>query len=161
MDRSERHAIEHECSKLINRFYHLFNQDMSFVADMFTDDGMLMLGRWPVGPGPEAMKEPLHKGSKNMLDGVEVVLNTVSNIVIDVVDETHATGISCDTFWEYGYYDGDLQGRPAPISAPIGINTWTDEFRCVDGEWKFSKRQMTAVFNNKVWKLQRIGRPKG
>jgi hypothetical protein len=78
VDRTERHAIEHECTKLINRFYYLFNQDMSLVADMFTDDGVLMLGRWQVGPGPESMKEPLHRGSKNMLEGVEVVLNTVS-----------------------------------------------------------------------------------
>ena len=158
MERSERHAIEHECEKLINRFYYLFNQDMSLVADMFTEDGLLVLGRWELGPGGEAMKEPLHKGSKNMLDGVEVVLNTVSNVVVDVIDANTATGMSCDTFWEHGYYDGDLQGRPAPITSPIGINTWQDEFKCVDGEWKFSRRQMTAVFNNKVWKLQRVRR---
>jgi hypothetical protein len=158
VDRIERHAIEHECTKLINRFYYLFNQDMSLVADMFTDDGVMMLGRWQVGPGPESMKEPLHRGSKNMLEGVEVVLNTVSNVVVDVINESSATGMSCDTFWEHGYYDGDLQGTPAPISAPIGINTWHDEFRCVAGEWKFSKRQMKAVFNNKAWKLQKIRR---
>ena len=46
MDRTEQHAIEHECTKLINRFYYLFNQDMSLVADMFTDDGVMLLGRW-------------------------------------------------------------------------------------------------------------------
>jgi len=156
MDRTERHAIEHECEKLINRFYYLFNEDMSLVVDMFTDDGILLLGRWQVGPGHDAMKVPLHKGSKNMLEGVEVVLNTVSNVLVDAIDETHATGMSCDTFWEHGYYDGDLQGRPAPITSPIGINTWHDEFRCVAGEWKFAKRQMTPVFNNKAWKLQKV-----
>ncbi len=160
METAERQAIEHDCAKLINRFYYLFNQDMSLVADMFTDDGLLILGGWQLGPGPEPMRAPLHKGSKNMLEGVEVVLNTVSNIVVDVIDDQHATGMSCDTFWEHGYYDGDLQGRPAPVTSPIGINTWKDEFRCVDGEWKFSRRQMAAVFNNKVWKLQRVRRPK-
>lgn len=158
MDRQERQAIEHDCTKLINRFYYLFNQDLALVADMFTDDGYLCLGKWELGPGPEPMREPLHRGSKNMLDGVEVVLNTVSNIIVDVVDETHATATSCDTFWEHGYYDGDLQGRPAPITSPIGINTWQDELTCVDGEWKFSRRQMTAVFNNKAWKLQKVRR---
>ena len=158
MDKFEKMYIEHECEKLINRFYHLFNQDMAFVADMFTEDGVLRLGKWELGPGPEAMKEPLHKGSKNMLEGVEVVLNTVGTVVVDVVDENTARGISTDTFWEYGYYDGDLQGRPAPITSPIGLNTWEDEFKCVDGEWKFSRRQMNAVFNNKVWKLQKVKR---
>jgi hypothetical protein len=152
---SERHAIERECEKLINRFYYLFNQDMSLVADMFTEEGVMSLGGWKLGPGPEVMKAPLHAGSKNMLDGVEVVLNTVSNVVVDAIDEDTAKGMSCDTFWEHGYYDGDLQGRPAPITSPIGINIWEDEFRCENGEWKFSSRVMKPVFNNKVWKLQR------
>jgi hypothetical protein len=158
VERSERHAIEHECEKLINRFYYLFNEDMSLVADMFTDDGYLILGKWELGPGPEPMKAPLHAGSKNMMEGVEVVLNTVSNVLVDVIDENNAIGRSRDTFWEHGYYDGDLQGRPAPITSPIGINEWQDEFKCVDGEWKFYKRTMTGVFNNKVWKLQRVRR---
>ena len=107
------------------------------------------------------MREPLHAGSKNMMSGVEVVLNTVSNVLIDVIDETTATGRSRDTFWEHGYHDGDLQGRPAPVSAPICINEWEDEFRSVDGEWKFQTRRMNAVFNNKVWKLQRVPRAGG
>ena len=158
MQQLERHAIEHECEKLINRFYYLFNDDMSFVADLFTEDGYLILGKWALGPGPDAMRAPLHAGSKNMLAGVEVVLNTVSNVIVDVVDENHATGLSRDTFCEHGYYDGDLQGRPAPITSPIGINHWEDDFKRVDGEWKFYKRRMTAVFNNKVWKLQRLPR---
>lgn len=158
MERLERHFIERDCEKLINRFYYLFNEDMSLVADLFTSDGSLFLGKWQVGPGPEAMRDPLHAGSKNMLEGVEVVLNTVSNIVVDVVDENHATGLSRDTFWEHGYYDGDLQGMPAPISSPIGINTWEDEFMCEDGEWKFQTRKMIPIFNNKAWKLQRVRR---
>ena len=74
MQQLERHAIEHECEKLINRFYYLFNDDMSFVADLFTEDGYLILGKWALGPGPDAMRAPLHAGSKNMLAGVEVCL---------------------------------------------------------------------------------------
>ena len=156
MDRAERQAIEHDCTKLINRFYHLFNQDLAFVVDLFTKDGTLALGKWVLGPGHDEMRERLHKGSKNMLAGVEVVLNTVSNIVVDVIDDTTAKAISHDTFWEWGYYDGDLQGRPAPIKSTIGINTWEDELRLEDGEWKFHHRHMQAVFSNKAWKLQRI-----
>ncbi len=157
MNRSERHEIEHECAKLVNRFYHLFNVDMAHVADMFTDDGTMELIGWKIGPGPEAMRAPLHAGSKNMLEGVEVVLNTVSNIVVDVVDENNATGMSCDTFWEHAYDPDRLDGRPAPISAPIGINAWNDEYRCVDGEWKFATRKMVPVFNNKFWRLTKLG----
>lgn len=157
MERSERHAIEHECEKLVNRFYHLFNVELSLVADMFTDDGMMYLPGWPLGPGPDAMRDPLYQGGKNTRDGTEIVLNTVSNIVIDVIDGNTATGVSYDTFWEHGYYDGNLQGKPAPVSAPVGLSVWNDEFRCVDGEWKFAKRTMSPVFNNKYWKLTRRG----
>ncbi len=155
MTRSERHEIEHECAKLINRFYHLFNVELSSVVDLFTEDGILDFGGWKLGPGPEAMRQPLYDGGKNTREGVEIVLNTVSNIVIDVIDENTATGVSYDTFWEHGYYDGNLMGRPAPVSAPIGLNVWNDEFRCVDDEWKFSKRRMDQVFNNKRWRLTR------
>jgi hypothetical protein len=158
LDIYERHAIEHECEKLINRYYHFANVDMGQTVDLFATDGYL---QWPskkVGPGHEDMRTFLHRASKNMLDGVEVVMNTVSNIVIDVIDETSAKGVSYDTFWEHGYYDGDLQGRPAPITSPIGLQTWDDEFRLEHGEWKFQSRKMTFVFNNKFWKLQRVGR---
>ena len=61
MNRSERHEIEHECAKLINRFYHLFNVELSSVVNMFTEDGTMTLIGWKLGPGPEAMREPLRR----------------------------------------------------------------------------------------------------
>ena len=160
MDIYQRHAIEHECTKLINRYYHLANVDMALTVDMFAEDGHLQWPNYKVGPGHDTMREILHTASKNMLDGVEVVMNTMSNIVIDVVDETTATGISADTFWEHGYAPGNLEGRPAPVTSPIGLQTWNDEFTLENDEWKFQSRTLSFVFNNKFWKMQRLGRSK-
>ena len=75
-----------------------------------------------------------------------VPLNTMSNIVIDVVDENNATGVAYDAMWEYPYPDGEFGGRPAPIIRPKFIAQWADTFKRVEDEWKFADRRMEILF---------------
>jgi hypothetical protein len=81
-----------------------------------------------------------------MLRGKEVVLNTMSNIVVDAVDEDHATGVAYDAMWETPYPDDEFAGRPAPMRRPKFMDRWDDEFIRENGVWKFENRKMEILY---------------
>ena len=152
MTPSDQMLIEHDCAKLINRFHHLFNQDLSLVADsnIFTKDATLDLGWFEVGPGPDAMRAPLSARAAELREEGRVVLNAVSSIVVDAIDANHARGISTDTEWRHIGGDGK-PGLPAPVPLPTYIGYWTDEFRREDGRWKFARRSVRYTFDQQRW----------
>jgi hypothetical protein len=150
MERLERMLIEHECTRLVNKFHHLFNRDLSAIADLFTEDGIADLGRGQGVKGRDTIREVYSSGGKDMKSRKAFVMNTVTNIVIDVIDENNATGYSYDIFWQY-IYPGEKHGTPAPVPLPMYLGYWLDEFKCVDSEWKFSSRKLRFMFDRRRW----------
>jgi hypothetical protein len=152
MTPTDQMIIEHDCAKLINRFHHLFNRDLSLVADsnLFTKDATLDLGWFEVGPGPEAMRAPLSARAAEMREEGRVVLNAVSSVVVDVIDANHARGMSTDTEWRH--VAGDQSSKlPVPVPLPTYLGYWTDEFRREDGQWKFARRSVRYIFDQQRW----------
>ena len=152
MESADRMIIEHDCAKLVNRFHHLFNREPSLVAtsDMFTKDAKLDFGWFQAGPGPSTMRNTLAAVATEIQNAGHVVLNTTSNIVIQVVDEDHAKGISNDTMWRHIYGKTKIS-MPAPVPLPTYIGYWTDEFAREDGHWKFSSRAIRYTFDQQRW----------
>ncbi len=146
MEDLERVLIEKRCERLVNQFHHLFNKELSLVTELFAENGILDFGGWKPGPDKAEMKKALRGGSRNMLRGKEVVLNTMSNIVVDAIDEDHAVGMSYDTMWETPYPDDEFAGRPAPMRRPKFMVRWTDDFVRENGEWKFALRKSEMTF---------------
>jgi hypothetical protein len=146
MEDLERVLIEKQCERLVNQYYHLFNRELSLVAELFSENGVLNIGGWKNGPDWEKSIPALQGGSRNMLRGKEVVLNTMSNIVVDAVDEDHATGVAYDAMWETPYPDDEFAGRPAPMRRPKFMDRWDDEFIRENGVWKFENRKMEILY---------------
>jgi hypothetical protein len=146
MEDLDRVLIEKQCERLVNRWHHLFNQELSLATELIAEEGTLDLVGWKVGPDREQMIKAMRGGSYNMLRGKEVVLNTMSNVVIDAIDESHATGVAYDTMWETPYPDDEFAGRPAPVRRPKFIAHWTDDFVREADEWKFASRKMELTF---------------
>jgi hypothetical protein len=146
MENLDRVLIEKECERLVNRFHHLFNRELSLVAELVAEGGTLDFAGWKVGPDREQMIAAMRGGSRNMLRGKEVVLNTMSNVVVDTIDESHATGVVYDTMWETPYPDDEFAGRPAPVWRPKFLANWTDNFVREGDEWKFASRKMEVMF---------------
>jgi len=158
MERLERMLIEHECARLVNKFHHLFNRELSAIAELFTEDGVADLGR--VMEGRDTIREAYRRGGSATRTGQDIVMNTVSNIVIDVIDENNATGYSYDVFWQHVYRGEDKKlGTPVPVSVPIYLGYWVDEFKCVDGEWKFASRKLRFIFDRRRWSTNFLGIP--
>ena len=152
MTTADRMIIEYDCAKLINRFHHLINADLSSVArdDLFTKNAELDFGWFKVGPGPDAMRAPLADRAAKMRDEGWVVMNAASNAVIEVIDGDHARGVSVDTEWRHVSGDA-MVSLPAPVPLPTYIGYWTDEFRREDGQWKFAHREIQYTFDEQRW----------
>jgi len=149
---TDRIIIEHDCAKLVNRFHHLFNEDLSLVADsnIFTNDATLNLGWCQVGPGPDAMRAPLSARATELREEGRIVMNAITNIIVDVIDANYARGISTDTEWR----QIDERKEPAlspPVPLPTYLGYWTDEFRREDGQWKFARRSVRFTFDQQRW----------
>jgi len=142
----DRVVIEKQCEQLVNHFQYLFNRELSRVTELMAQNGTLDFAGWKVGPDRDQMTTALRAGSRNMLRGKEIVLNTISNVVIDAADENHATGVAYDTMWETPYPDDGFAGRPAPIRRPKFLALWTDDFIRESEEWKFASRKMEVKF---------------
>lgn len=152
MTPTDRMIIEHDCAKLINRFHHLFNKNLSLVADanIFTKDATLDLGWFKVGPGPDAMRASLSARAAELQAQGRVVLNAASNVLVDVIDANHACGVSTDTEWRHVVADEKVT-LPAPVPLPTYLGYWTDEFRREDGQWKFARRSVRYTFDQQRW----------
>ena len=141
MDPIQRSQIGYECSQLVYRFSHLFETVHSQVADLFTEDGSLTIGGNTV-EGAEAIREAMLVVEQRAGEETNILIS--NNVIVDVVDEDNATGHS---YWTH-HQHRTAGGRPTtvlPYKEPHVIGKFADEYRRVNGEWKFSKRTFTGT----------------
>jgi hypothetical protein len=137
MNERDRLYIEQACARLVTAFHvHIDAFEHNDVLNLFAEDATWI----------HPMAGPLRgrKDFKAYLDSKSrkpTAQHITTNILIEVVDEKHATGRCYYTF----YYDGE--GRdPAPLNAPMAVGQYRDEFvRTADG-WRFSFRQPKNLF---------------
>jgi hypothetical protein len=65
-----------------------------------------------------------------------------TNIVIDVIDESHATGVSYFTF----YFAGEGYTVPSTFTGPTAVGQYEDVFVRDGATWKFASRTMSNRF---------------
>ena len=139
MDKSQRHQIEQECARLSCRFLHLIRQrDHSELADFFTEDGSL---QWnPEEPdivGVNAIRESFLHVPKSV--ALEVNLFIVTNVIVDVIDESNATGQMDVIHYQHIRKDEKEEG-PWFFQGARVIVPFVHEYRCVDSEWKIARQ---------------------
>lgn len=143
MDAIQRSQIGYECSQLVYRFSHLFETKHSQVADLFTEDGSIQIGgNSPPVVGAEAIREAYLVVEKRA--GEETNLLISNNVIVDVIDEDNATGHS---YWTHQQHR-TAGGRPTtvlPYKEPHVVGKFSDEYKRVNGEWRFSKRTFVGI----------------
>ena len=82
--------------------------------------------------------------------------HVLTNILIDVKDAEHATGITYLTLYRH---IGKASLDAAPISpfAPAAVGHYSDEFRLTTEGWRIAKRELTFAFQN----MEYFTRPTG
>lgn len=143
MDPTLRSQIGYECSQLVYKFSHLFETKHSQVADLFTEDGSIQIGgNNPPLVGREAIRDAYLAVEKRAGEETNILIS--NNVIVDVIDADTATGHS---YWTH-HQHRTKGGRPTtvlPYKEPHVIGKFEDEYRCVNGEWKFSKRTFTGI----------------
>ena len=143
MDPMLRSQIGYECSQLVYKFSHLFEYKHSQVADLFTEDGSVQIGGdSPPVVGVEAIREAYLVVEKRA--GEETNLLISNNVIVDVIDEDNATGHS---YWTHQQHRtaGVRPTTVLPYKKPHVVGKFSDEYKRVDGEWKFSKRTFAGI----------------
>lgn len=134
----ERHQIERECERLVLTFCRDFEDKHAKAADLFAEDGQFNSLK-----GAKAIREQFTVIEKRAV--VELNALVATNILIDVVDEDHATGASYVTHFQHRFKDANREGPAVqPPSSPI--MKWTYAFKREDGEWKFSDLQFGPYY---------------
>jgi len=143
MDPIQRSQIGYECSQLVYKFSHLFEYKHSQVADLFTEDGSIQIGgNSPPVVGVEAIREAYLVVEKRAGEETNILIS--NNVIVDVIDEDHATGHS---YWTHQQHrtPGGRPDTALPYKEPHVVGKFSDEYRRVNGEWKFSKRVFKGI----------------
>lgn len=140
MDLVKRRAIEVECSRLPTA-YAVFIDFRRFdeLCDLFAEDATLNLDGWPL-EGREAIRAYMVQRPKK-----RTTRHAVSNILIEVQDETHAVGTTYVTSYRFDAADEKPRTR-IPFDGPFFMGNYRDEYVCRDGVWRFARRAVEAVF---------------
>lgn len=138
----DRLLVERACERLIVEYARRVDfGEAATVADLFTEDG-----RW--------------EGTELLLEGREAIRNwfrerqeiqrrvsrhVCTNVAIDVLSATEATGLCYMLDYRHDRREGDLT-LPVPAEHPKYMGELHDRFRLTDDGWRFSARTVTVAF---------------
>lgn len=126
MDDDQRAAIERACERLVIRYTHSIDLNKrEALAEVFCEDaiidtaGLVRRGREILAPPP----------------GPALLMRHIcSNILIDVLDERRATGVSYLLAYVQAPEDGELR-------LPAVLGEYYDEFILTENGWRIANRR--------------------
>jgi len=138
----ERMMIERACERLINQ-YCLFVDfgEASRIAELFTEDGL-----WTNGSIRMEGRAGIHRAFSHR-EGVtrRTSRHLCTNVVIDVQDDDHATGVCYLVNYRYDSRSGEAE-VPAPADAPKFVGEYRDTFVRTPEGWRFATRHCDITF---------------
>jgi hypothetical protein len=127
MDRVERIAIEHECTRVVYAYCYLIDGCRhAELVRLWASDGV-----WETRAGTKRG----HLEIRSYLDARDTSIkgwHTCAGVLIEAIDRNSARGRSY-----VAYYEG--------LAAPALVGEYLDEFRKVDDGWRFARRQTVVT----------------
>jgi hypothetical protein len=142
MKPSDRDLAERACEKLVKQFAVFNDTDqLERVADLFTEDGSFARPLDPINPtiGRSAILSMLQSRPPRLSR------HYMTNILVDVVSDTEATGISFVTFLTTTEVDAP---RPVVCEPKMYMGEYHDTFVFTVEGWKIKSRKgnLTMIF---------------
>lgn len=139
MDILERAQIEIECGKLALLYGAYADKcDHKGLASLFSRDGIYL--RPGVSQDALIGRESIHAMFRDREP--KLVRHIVTNVLVDVIDGTHACGTSYLTVL---YSDGGI--RPPQASSALYVGECTDEYVKTKEGWKIAKRDGALILH--------------
>ena len=142
VDAASARAISWDCEQTVLRLFGAMDAlDYEHVADAFVADGVWHRAGKALR-GHDAIVAAMNERPTGRL-----VRHVITNVVIDVLDETRATGRCYVTA-----YAGPAGSEPPAINAPWLLLTATHVFAPTDRGWKLTESTIVRdfVFNGQV-----------
>ena len=137
MDSLSRMEIESACARLSVQYcFAVDAREYDKFIGLFTEDAV-----WTT-PGREPWRG--HAGIRQFTSEIstkQTVRHLASNILVDVIDENHARGMSCTTVYRHMGNEA-----PAPMEGPALIVENRDEYRRTDKGWRIASRVIAPIF---------------
>jgi hypothetical protein len=137
MDEQSRRAIEWDCTRLINLYMKVNDAgDWDAVAGLFTEDGLLARPTLP--DKPYVGRQAILDGFRSRPAGI-VTRHVVSNIVVDVENETEASAFCVMLLYRGKTTENGSLPSHDPADPLIG--TFNDRLRKTADGWRFAERR--------------------
>ena len=136
MDDERAFAIEWDCQKLLQRYYHLMDQrQFDDAVNLFTDNVLWQVGAFELH-GREAMR--------NAFGNTDLTMRHIlSNSVVQVIDEDHADATSYVT----SYVEKDVRDdKPVPFHGPHRLGENYDKLVRTTEGWRIAERRGKHAF---------------
>lgn len=138
MDAIERLVIERACERLCTEYAHRADARSDDFADVFTEDGELVL--WDVTAKGQA--EILALIRRRREEGL-LTRHLCCNVQVDVVSPTEATG-KVDAIYFLGRPINGVASKR--VLAPHAVGAYSDRYRLTDAGWRIAYRSYRIVF---------------
>jgi hypothetical protein len=142
MDELDRMLVERSCERLIMEYSRLVDfGEAAAVAALFTEDArwegtdLLLTGRGEIRAWFERREGIARRVSRHVF----------TNVMIDVVSPTEATGLSYMINYRHDREEGD-ESLPVVMEVPKWIGEAHDTFRLTDDGWRYSSRRVEPAF---------------
>ena len=131
--------VERACQRLSIAYARGIDfRDYDMAADLFTEHGELDAG-YPL-KGREKIRRALLRRPDELRSR-----HVLTNIFIDIVDESHARGISYLTLYRH-VGEESLRADPIELEGPAGIGHYEDAFELTPEGWRIARRKLHFAF---------------
>jgi uncharacterized protein (TIGR02246 family) len=131
-------AIKQACADLITRYAIAVNTwDIDAFVKLFAADAV-----WYRPASGEMHGHPEIRAFMESQSTDRVLRHVNGGALIDVVDESHATGWSQTTV-----YEAPMSALPAKVTGPDMVVEYRDRYARHDGGWLIARRDTTIVFS--------------
>ncbi|MEQ9643065.1 MAG: nuclear transport factor 2 family protein [Alphaproteobacteria bacterium] len=132
--------IERACEQLSLAYaYHLDFGNFDALAKLFADDAVLHVGRMHYRNLDE-----IRTGVRQRYQQ-QVTRHVCTNLMVDVIDETRAVGVTYVTIYRHQYAGPEPSGEIA-IRGPSFVGHYEDEFVLDRLGWRFASRRLNLRF---------------
>lgn len=143
MDDDRRRAIEWDCTRTLTGFINALDAgDYETMAGLMAQNGVWMR---PGGDatGPAGLLEAMKDRPRDL-----IVRHVISNVLIEVIDEDNATGITYLTV--YRHHGPPPQDGPARLAGIHMVGVSYNRLVRESGAWKISEKRTSRTFEGSL-----------
>ena len=140
MTDGQRMEIERHCERLVTAYCHYVDHgEAERVGDLFAEHGVWRSPEVRMQGGAE-----IRRGfAARQANARRMSRHVCNNLLVDVVDENHATGCVYLTLYRH---DGDPERKVSPLIGPVLVGEYRDRFVRTSEGWRIEDRQVIVSF---------------